>query len=69
MTNADYDSGMALIELIKHGWEDMFFEVAHIRQIMPVALNILVNRSAVLISRQHLKFLLKNSTILPPFFF
>ena len=60
LQNTDYDAGIALMELIKHGWSELFFEVAHARRIMPVALNILVNRGALHISRPHIRFLLQH---------
>ena len=98
LKNADYDFGVALFELLKHGyatrarrprkgpkqgrltplptvrppprarvrarvsgrWTELFFEVAHARNVMAVALNVLVNRGALQVAHAHVRFLIKH---------
>ena len=58
--NKDYDTGKAMMELIRNASIDYYFRVAHSRNLMPLAINTLINKGSLLLDNKDLLFLFSN---------
>jgi hypothetical protein len=59
----DCAHGCADGTLSVHRWTDLFFDVAHARSVMSVALQVVLSRGALPLSSAHIRFLIANGTL------